>query len=399
MDSSDTRDLDYKTRDWKYTQPLHGSAAESPQGSNDPTRGIREEMRKLNIGSDDGAPISSIQKDKPIDPYSDPQSEREVFGGLTYEEFDREYRYQYNSSSDPDLKDTISGESDYISFKAFPNAKIRKIVYLPIIDTEDEFDDWVKCLIVQIKISGLESYVPNKENNWSSVIMNNKRLNSYIMRMWKKCIPEECCPAWVEFTPYNTDDSSNIIALELLTAYDRRNKNREIWREAINQTNKYMSSSDIGKLWKEGNNVYRNFFCSKKHHDVEMILECLEQMMIENYANKCEKLKKELENNENINLPTALKLLHNESKKPVKSKSNHNRREDKESKKSPTKTSNSWSRAHNATNRSTKSGKTYNKHVTTKKKGKVNYIEQSSTTNNDFDDVSSGTDSCFLSSD
>ena len=22
MDSSDTRDLDYKTRDWKYTQPL-----------------------------------------------------------------------------------------------------------------------------------------------------------------------------------------------------------------------------------------------------------------------------------------------------------------------------------------------------------------------------------------
>ena len=23
MDSSDTRDLDYKTRDWKYTQPLH----------------------------------------------------------------------------------------------------------------------------------------------------------------------------------------------------------------------------------------------------------------------------------------------------------------------------------------------------------------------------------------
>ena len=38
MDSSDTRDLDYKTRDWKYTQPLHGSAAESPQGSNDPIR-------------------------------------------------------------------------------------------------------------------------------------------------------------------------------------------------------------------------------------------------------------------------------------------------------------------------------------------------------------------------
>ena len=37
--------------------------------------------------------------------------------------------------------------------------------------------------------------------------------------------------------------------------------------------------------------------------------------------------------------------------------------------------------------------------LTTNKKGKVNYIEQSSTTNNDFDDVSSGTDSCFLSSD
>ncbi len=37
--------------------------------------------------------------------------------------------------------------------------------------------------------------------------------------------------------------------------------------------------------------------------------------------------------------------------------------------------------------------------VTTKKKGKVNYIEQSSTTNNEFDDVSAGTDSCFLSSD
>ena len=25
MDSSDTQDLDYKTRDWKYTQPLHNS--------------------------------------------------------------------------------------------------------------------------------------------------------------------------------------------------------------------------------------------------------------------------------------------------------------------------------------------------------------------------------------
>ena len=40
-------------------------------------------------------------------------------------------------------------------------------------------------------------------------------------------------------------------------------------------------------------------------------------MMIENCANKCDKLKRELEKNEDIELPTALKLLHTESKKPV----------------------------------------------------------------------------------
>ncbi|BAO38045.1 hypothetical protein KLMA_10423 [Kluyveromyces marxianus DMKU3-1042] len=31
MDSSDTRDLDYKTRDWKYTQPLQKAAFQTPK--------------------------------------------------------------------------------------------------------------------------------------------------------------------------------------------------------------------------------------------------------------------------------------------------------------------------------------------------------------------------------
>ncbi|QGN14299.1 transposon Ty2-F/Ty2-GR2 Gag polyprotein [Kluyveromyces marxianus] len=368
MASSDTRDLAITTSDWKQHQShQHGSPAEYPQESN--------VMRRIIIRSYNDAPEPIIKMGKPINPYSDPELERSVFGGLTYEEFDKRFRQLQSLSSDPNNKDLPYNISHNINFQAFPESETWNTVYLPLVRSKEHFNKWVERLIVQMKIAGLERLIPSKRNDWSSELLDNGELSEAIIFMWKKCIPEECCPAWVEFTPYNTEDSPNVTTFELLAKYNRRNKNREIWREAIKQTDKNTTSSELRKLWKEGNNVYRNFFCSKKHHDFEMLLECLEQMMIENYANKCDKLKRELEKNEDIDLPTALKLLHTESKKPVKSKSNYNRREDKASKKSPTKTSNSWNRAYNGTNRYTKSGKNCNKYVTTKKKGKVYYIE------------------------
>ena len=61
-----------------------------------------------------------------------------------------------------------------------------------------------------------------------------------------------------------------------------------------------------------------------------------------------------------MKLPLALELLSYEAEESTASKRTYNRREDKASKKSSTKISNSWNRAYNGTNRSTKSGKTYN---------------------------------------
>ena len=77
-------------------------------------------------------------------------------------------------------------------------------------------------------------------------------------------------------------------------------------------------------------------------------------------------LKRELEKNEDIDLPTALKLLHTESKKPVTVGTEHTM---------------------------VQIGIQNLARITTNKKGKVNYIEQSSRTNGDV----STTDSCYLS--
>ena len=368
MASSDTGDLAI-TSDWKqHPSHQHGSAAEYPQESND--------MRRIIIRSYNDVPGPSIKKEKTINPYSDPELERDIFGGLTYEEFDREYRYNYNTPSDPDLWVTISGDSDYISFKAFPNSKNRKIVYLPQVDTEDEFDDWVKCLIGQMKLAGLESYVPNKENNWSSVIMNNKRLHLSIVRMWKQCVQQECCPKWVKVNPYEPNSSHGMAVFQLMVEYNRRNKDIELWEEAINLVEDHMMSKGPKELWEQITRINNKTFRCKEVDNI--ISHTIQKMIVKRLATKFKRIKEEFIRNKDMELTLALKLLAYEAEESTTSKRTDNRREDKErkpyerSKKNPTNTRSNWNRNSNGTNRAKKSGKNYNKSELIKKKSKTN---------------------------
>ncbi|KAL2709306.1 Transposon Ty2-LR1 Gag-Pol polyprotein [Kluyveromyces marxianus] len=395
MASSATGDIAITTSDWKQHQShQHGSAVEYPQESN--------VMRRIIIRSYNDAPEPIIKMGKPINPYADPDKERRIFRGKTYDEINRRFKNQ--KLSNPDDNNSFPDNGHLINFQPFPESETGNTVFLPQISTKNNFDEWLKCLIDQMEDAGLERYIPKEDNNWSPELMIDSQLSEAIIYMWKKCVPQEHCPEWVELTPYNQVDPSTIV-LDLLDRYHQGYNKQLVWREAAKQINPSWIPKNIRDAWAEGMKVYRNFYSSKQYEDIIEVKECLQRMTIESYATISNEVRVRLDRKEKIDLKTALNLMLMESKLPTKTKSTYNREVDKvrrpyeHNKKSTIKTSNSWSRAQNGTNRTQKTARNYNKHMPTKRKGKVNYIEQSSNTNNDFDDVSAGTDSCFLSSD
>lgn len=389
MDSSDTKDLDITTRDWKYQYHQHGSAAESPQGSNDPTRGIREDIRRLNISSDNGAPKPSINKDKSVNPYSDIDLERDIFEGCTYEEFDMEYRCQNKSLSNSTEKNDNSCDSDYKAFNPLPGSKTNRRVYLKEIKSDDKFNRWVHCLIGQMKLAGLGNFIPNKNNEWSSDITTNVGLSNRIAYIWERCVPEKCCPDWVTLTPYITGITSECLVYNLLKCYDQMNKDLDIWKEAIKYSETDRTTLDPLSFWIGCTQMYQKFYLSGKCHDTDSILECLTQTTVEAIADRSELVKQTLITDKKLDIPSALKLMEAEVTQPVKPKQKNLGEEDKgrkpyeRSKKNPTNIRNNWNRDSNGTNKTKKSGKNYNKSEVINKKGKTNYIKKSTLSDND----------------
>ena len=172
--------------------------------------------------------------------------------------------------------------------------------------------------------AGLERYIPTEDNNCSPELMINGQLSEAITYMWKRCVPQEHCPEWVELTPYNQDDPSTIV-LDLLDRYHQGYNKQLVWREAAKQINPSWIPKNIRDAWAEGMKVYRNFYSSKQYEDIIEVKECLQRMTIESYATISNEVRMRLERKDDIDLKTALNLMLMESKSPAKKQIiNHN---------------------------------------------------------------------------
>lgn len=61
------------------------------------------------------------RKDRSTNPYSDNGIERDMYGGVNCEEFDKDFGYQNTASYDHATRDVLSGSTDYIFSKPFQN--------------------------------------------------------------------------------------------------------------------------------------------------------------------------------------------------------------------------------------------------------------------------------------
>lgn len=181
-----------------------------------------------------------------------------------------------------------------------------------------------------MKIAGLERFIPNKKNNWSSVIMNNKRLHLSIVSMWKQCVPQECCPKWVMVNPYEPNISTGSAVFRLLVEYNRRNRDKEIWKEAINLANEHVMSKGPKELWDQITRVSQKAFSNQEYHNDNIISQALQQMIVENLAARYDRIKEEFIRNKDMEFTLALKLLRYEAEESTTSKRTDNRREDKD---------------------------------------------------------------------
>lgn len=71
-----------------------------------------------------------------------------MYGGVNYEEFDKDFGYQNTASYDHATRDVLSGSTDYISFKAFPESKIYEYLL-----TQFMFYDRVTCKVRDLEIN------------------------------------------------------------------------------------------------------------------------------------------------------------------------------------------------------------------------------------------------------
>lgn len=120
--------------------------------------------------------------------------------------------------------------------------------------------------------AGLERYIPTEDNNCSPELMINGQLSEAITYMWKRCVPQEHCPEWEELTPYNQDDPSTIV-FDLLDRYHQGYNKQLVWREAARQIDPNRIPTNIRDAWAEGMKMYRNFYFSKQHEDINEVKE------------------------------------------------------------------------------------------------------------------------------
>ena len=195
--------------------------------------------------------------------------------------------------------------------------------------SKDQFNRWVYCLIGQLRLAGLESFIPNKSNDWSINIIDNDELSNSIVFFWEECVPKECCPEWVQMAPYGMGFNPESAVYNLLNDYDRLNKNIDIWKEAVRHLQKDKTSPDLQTLWLERTKMYHKFHVREKYRDIDSLLQCLTEMTVEAIADRSYMVNQELSKNNKLDIPSALSLVSLESRNSVKSKRANLSEEDK----------------------------------------------------------------------